>query len=177
MTNDIKQEKKTDCPSRRKAAAYLHGAASYVSDNPEYPVTWVQSDLIYAYAEKNGMDIVKTYSDVGKSRKGLKSMIADVHSSAAEYGVILMHDITHWGRFQDIDESAHYEFICRRAGVEVHYVEPFVNDGSITSSVIKAVKRAMEGEYRRERAAKAKAARLRRKARMAEAIETEGVHE
>lgn len=26
-----------------------------------------------------------------------------------------------WGRFNDIDEAAHYVFIGKRAGLEVHY--------------------------------------------------------
>jgi hypothetical protein len=26
-----------------------------------------------------------------------------------------------WGRFQDADESAHYEFLCKSAGIPVHY--------------------------------------------------------
>ena len=138
----------------------------------------MQAELICAYAEKNSMDIVKSYLDEGKDRDGLRNMIEDVHSGAAEYNVILMRDITRWGREQ-MDESAHYEFICRRAGFAVHYVdEPFKNDGSIMSNMIKTVRRVMEEEYRRERAAKAKAARLRRKARKAGApAETEGVHE
>ncbi|MDI1343086.1 MAG: recombinase family protein, partial [Pseudolabrys sp.] len=56
-----------------------------------------------------------------------------------------------WGRFQDADESGYYEYICKRAGVAVHYcAEQFENDGSPTSNIIKSVKRSMAGEYSRE---------------------------
>ncbi len=42
-------------------------------------------------------------------------------------------------------------YICKRAGIAVHYcAEQFENDGSIGSSIIKTVKRAMAGEYSRE---------------------------
>ena len=177
-------EDKDRIQPRRKAAAYLRSATSYAPDSTEYPATKEQSESIHAYAAKHGIDIVKTYIDEGKSgltiqgRDGLRSMIADIHSGAAEYTVILMRDISRWGRAQP-DESAHYEFICRRAGVDVLYVdEPLKNDGSVMSSMIKAMVRVVDEEYRRERAAKAKAVRLRRKARKAEAsTETEGVHE
>src|ERR1700722_11668175 len=54
-------------------------------------------------------------------------------------------------RFQDTDESAHYEFLCKSAGVPVHYcAETFANDGTLPSLIMKALKRAMAGEYSRE---------------------------
>ena len=59
------------------------------------------------------------------------------------------------GRFQDADESAYYEYICRRVGVAVHYcAEQFENDGSPVSTIVKGVKRAMAGEYSRELSSK-----------------------
>ena len=49
-----------------------------------------------------------------------------------------------WRRFKDADESAYYEFICRESGINVHYcAEQFENDGSIGSTIIKSVKRAI----------------------------------
>ena len=59
--------------------------------------------------------------------------------------------MSRWGRFQDADESAYYEYICKRAGISVHYcAEQFQNDGSLGSSMIKTMKRSMAGEYSRE---------------------------
>ena len=55
------------------------------------------------------------------------------------------------GRFQDADESAHYEFLCKSAGIPVHYcAEVFVNDGTVPNTLLKALKRTMAGEYSRE---------------------------
>ena len=184
MTKGRKQLKeKVESLPKRKAAAYLRSATSYVPDDPQYPAIRDQAELIRAHAEKNNIDVVKTYIDSGKSGAkagdSLRSMIKDVQSGNAGYDVILLRDITRWGRFQDIDEAAHYEFICRRAGFDVQYVnEPFKNDGSVVSSILKNMRRMMEEEYLRERAAKAKAARLRRKARKAgTTAETEEAHE
>lgn len=67
-----------------------------------------------------------------------------------------------YGRFQDVDESAHYEFICRRAGIKVAYcAEQFDNDGSLLSSILKNIKRVMAAEFSRELSAKVLAGALR----------------
>ena len=72
-------------------------------------------------------------------------------AGAASYKAILVYDVSRWGRFQDTDESAHYEFLCKSAGVPVHYcAETFANDGSLPSLIMKALKRTMAGEYSRE---------------------------
>jgi hypothetical protein len=71
--------------------------------------------------------------------------------SQPEFKVILVYDVSRWGRFQDSDESAHYEFICKNAGVPVHYcAETFANNGTISNSIMKALKRSMAAEYSRE---------------------------
>jgi len=55
------------------------------------------------------------------------------------------------GAFQDSDESAHYEFLCRSAGVPIHYcAEQFENDGRMPNTIMKALKRTMAAEYSRE---------------------------
>ena len=67
----------------------------------------------------------------------------------------MVYDVSRWGRFQDADESAYYEYLCKRAGIRVHYcAEPFENDDGPTSTIIKSVKRAMAGEYSRELSSK-----------------------
>ncbi len=116
-----------------------------------------QSDAIKHYAEQRGIEIIRTYSDEGKSglriqgRDGLKQLIDDIQSGKADFEAVLVYDISRWGRFQDADESAYYEYICKRAGISVIYcAEQFENDGSPVSTIVKGVKRAMAGEYSRE---------------------------
>jgi DNA invertase Pin-like site-specific DNA recombinase len=120
-----------------------------------------QRQVIQDYARSRGMSIIRTYTDAGKSgltidgRDALKQLIKDVESGGADFSVILVYDVSRWGRFQDADESAYYEYICRRAKIEVHYcAEQFENDGSPISTIVKGVKRAMAGEYSRELSAK-----------------------
>ena len=114
-------------------------------------------DVLREFAMRRGLEIVKEYSDEGKSglniqgRDSLARMIQDVTTGQAQYSHILVYDVSRWGRFQDADESAYYEYICRRAGVSIHYcAEQFENDGSPMSSVMKTMKRTMAGEYSRE---------------------------
>ena len=69
--------------------------------------------------------------------------------------------MSRWGRFQDADESAYYEFICREAGIAVRYcAEEFANDGSITATIIKSIKRVMAAEYSRELSSRISLAKL-----------------
>lgn len=134
-------------------------AAEYVRMSTEHQKysTDNQSSAIRRYAEKRNYDIVQTYADEGKSglrldgRDALKRLLSDVESGGAPFRVILVYDVSRWGRFQDPDEAAAIELRCKRAGISVHYcAEQFENDGSIGSSIIKTVKRAMAGEYSRE---------------------------
>jgi DNA invertase Pin-like site-specific DNA recombinase len=120
-----------------------------------------QAAAIQAYAARRGMEIVRTYADEGKSglriegRDALKQLIETVTSGSGDFDVILVYDISRWGRFQDADESAYYEYICRRAGIDVHYcAEQFENDGSPMATMFKGFKRAMAGEYSRELSSK-----------------------
>ena len=116
-----------------------------------------QAAAIQKYAEERNFQIVCTYSDAGKSglvlkrRAGLSQLLQDVASGNAGYRAILVYDVSRWGRFQDADESAHYEFLCKLAGIPVHYcAEAFANDGTIPNLILKAIKRTMAGEYSRE---------------------------
>jgi DNA invertase Pin-like site-specific DNA recombinase len=138
-------------------------AAEYVRMSTEHQQysTENQREIIRQYADRRGMNIVRTYTDAGKSglridgRDALKQLIQDVENNRADFSAILVYDVSRWGRFQDADESAYYEYICRRAKIEVHYcAEQFENDGSPVSTIVKSVKRAMAGEYSRELSAK-----------------------
>src|SRR5579863_4454417 len=134
-------------------------AAQYVrmSDESQQYSIDNQKAVIQEYAAKHGFLIVKTYADPGRSgvvvkrREGLRELLNAVMNGSADYKAILVYDVSRWGRFQDTDESAHYEFLCRSAGTPVHYcAEPFTNDGTATSTLLKALKRSMAAEFSRE---------------------------
>ena len=139
-----------------RAAQYLRTSTSRQEHSLAY-----QSEVIKNYASLHGLRVVRDYRDENKSgldlahRPGLKSLLHDVISREADFEIILVYDVCRWGRFQNIDESAHYEYICKSAGVPVHYcAEAFANDGSVNSMILKTLRRAMAGEYLRELSAR-----------------------
>ena len=145
-------------------------AAQYVrmsTDRQQYSIQ-NQAAVIAAYAHAHNLTLVQTYRDEGesglliKNRAGLLQLLADVESGRADFGHLLVYDVSRWGRFQDVDESAHYEFVCRRAGIKVTYcAEQFDNDGSMLTSIVKNIKRVMAAEYSRELSAKVHAGACR----------------
>jgi DNA invertase Pin-like site-specific DNA recombinase len=145
-------------------------AAQYVRMSTEHQrySTENQAEVIRVYAERRSLSIVRTYADEGKSglsldgRHALRQLIDDVRNRVADFSVILVYDVSRWGRFQDADESAYYEYICKEAGITVQYCpEQFENDGSVSATIIKSMKRAMAGEYSRELSAKVFAGQCR----------------
>jgi len=163
MQSDEIQVVVTDQPKLYRAAEYVRMSTEHQQYSTEN-----QADKIREYAERRGIDIVRTYADAGKSglridgRHALQQLIKDVETGAADFQIILVYDVSRWGRFQDADESAYYEYICRRAGIQVAYcAEQFENDGSPVSTIVKGVKRAMAGEYSRELSAKVFAGQCR----------------
>ena len=147
----------------RPAAAYVRMSTEHQQYSTENQIA-----VIRCYAAEHDLQIVRTYTDDAKSglhlnnRHGLRQLLHDVGRGEADFAAILVYDVSRWGRFQDPDESATYEFSCRSADIEVHYcAEQFVNDGTPISTIVKGVKRAMAAEYSRELSAKVFAGQCR----------------
>jgi DNA invertase Pin-like site-specific DNA recombinase len=58
------------------------------------------------------MEIVQEYSDHGPSglniagRDGLNQLMDDVEAKRINFTSLPVHNVSRWGRFQDVDESA-----------------------------------------------------------------------
>lgn len=134
-------------------------AAQYVrmsTERQEYSPTF-QRAANSAFAVAHGMQIIRTYEDAGvsglslRNRDGLKALLTDVLSGSGGFSHVLVYDVSRWGRFQNSDQAAYYEFMCAQAGVSVFYcAESFNNDGSPTSQLLKHIKRTMAAEYSRD---------------------------
>jgi DNA invertase Pin-like site-specific DNA recombinase len=128
-------------PPPISAAAYVRTA----TENQDSASN--QMDTIRKYADRRGIQIVKEYSDAGKSGLGaqglesLAELIRGVQNGPINFSAILLHDVSRWGRFQNADESAYYEFICRRAGVSVHYcADQFESEAIHVSMIVRFLK-------------------------------------
>jgi DNA invertase Pin-like site-specific DNA recombinase len=142
----------TNTPLPVRAAQYVRMSTEHQQYSPEN-----QLEVVRQYAASHNMEIVQEYSDHGRSglniagREGLNQLMSDVESKRTDFSALLVYDVSRWGRFQDVDESAYYEYVLKRAGIRVHYcAEQFENDGSMSSSVLKTLKRSMAAEYSRE---------------------------
>jgi hypothetical protein len=147
-------------PRDKKAAekdiTALGSAAQYLRMSTEYQEYSIanQPAAIALYPAVHDLGIVRAFVDAGKTgttlrhRRGLQELIRTVESGAADFDHIIVYDVSRWGRFPDSDESAYYEYLCKRAGISVHYcAEQFENDNSPTSNLLKGT---MAGEYGRE---------------------------
>jgi DNA invertase Pin-like site-specific DNA recombinase len=155
MANSLVIRKATSPATRSRA----HRAAQYVRMSTDYQRYSIQNQAaaIAAFAQQKDLTIVRTYMDEGRSglrirgRAGLTKLIFDVRAGHADFDHILVYDVSRWGRFQDVDEGAYYEFICKENGIKVLYcAEQFDNDGTLLSSIVKNIKRVMAAEYSRE---------------------------
>jgi DNA invertase Pin-like site-specific DNA recombinase len=155
----------TPVPDRTsgRAAQYVRMSTEHQRYSPMF-----QKAAIAAYAAAHGLEIVRTYADEAVSglsmrhRVGLQTLLADIVGGQADFATVLVYDVSRWGRFQNPDQGAHYEFLCAEAGVQVTYcAETFDNDGSLSSTLLKSLKRVMAAEYSRELSAKVRHAQRR----------------
>jgi DNA invertase Pin-like site-specific DNA recombinase len=125
----------------------------------------MQRAAIKKYADAYGLSIVESYEDEGRSgltlrrRAEMQRLLSDVTRDDCSFTVVLVYDVSRWGRFQDTDESAYYEYHCRMHGVEVVYVqELFEHQRTPMAALLKSLKRAMAAEFSRELAIKVRLA-------------------
>ena len=135
-----------------RAAIYVRMSTEHQNYSTDH-----QRAKIREYAIGKGIEIVREYVDEGRSgldikrRIGLSNLIHDVQSGKADFQLIIVYDVSRWGRFQDVDEAAYHEHTCRRAGIKVIYSgEQFTDDGTPLGALMKSIKRTMAAEYSRE---------------------------
>ena len=83
-------------------------AAMYVRMSTEHQQysTKNQADAIEKYAAQQNLTIVKRFVDSGKSgltlshRAALRDLLLEVQGGGAEFGVILVYDVSRWGDFR-----------------------------------------------------------------------------
>src|SRR3974390_3500337 len=99
-------------------SSQLGRAAQYLRMSTEHQQYSIanQSAAIALYAAAHNLGIVHSFVDGGKTgvtikrRRGLQDLLDVVESGVADFGVVIVYDVSRWGRFPDSDESAHYEF-------------------------------------------------------------------
>lgn len=145
------------------AAQYLRMS----TDHQQYSLD-NQADAISQYAEAHNFIVVRTFSDEAKSglsithRSGLKQLLKETVEGHPDFKAILVYDVSRWGRFQDADEAAHYEFMCKSSGAPVYYcAETFSDESGFSATILKALKRTMAAEYSRDLSTKVRVGQTR----------------
>ena len=99
------------------------------------------------YAKFNDYKIVRgPFVDDGgsgldtKSRPAFERMIRLIESQKAKFSYIIMADISRWGRFIDYNEAIGLEYICKRHGVQLVFVNGgFTLGASFRTHVLKRI--------------------------------------
>jgi DNA invertase Pin-like site-specific DNA recombinase len=114
----------------------------------------IQEEIIRKYADEQGLEVIKIFSDKASGRqvKGRDSFLELLRwVEKKTFQKILVRDVTRWGRFDDVDESAYWEYHCKIHGKEVIFIEEdFRNDNSLYDALVKNIKRVMAAEYSRK---------------------------
>ncbi len=138
-----------------RVAAYMRMS----TDDQRYSLQ-NQENVIRGYAAMRKLDLVRFYVDPGRSgldlkgRPGLQKLLTDILDGNADFSRILVYNVSRWGRFQEIDEAAFYEHLCRRCGVRVVYcAEEFGEEDSPVHALYKALSRVDAAKFSRDKSA------------------------
>ena len=139
-------------PQRLRAVAYFRHSAEVGQENS----VEIQQDNVQAFAAKHDIDIIKEFADRGKSglnaegRPAFNEMMEWVRTRD-DFCLILVLDVSRWGRFQDTDLSAHYESLCTQHGKQVIYTHiGFGRDEDrLVNQLRKSIDRYQSAEYSR----------------------------
>jgi len=143
---------------KRAIAYYRHSA----EDKQENSVA-IQQQHARTFANKHKIKIVHEEADEGVSglqanRSGFQNLIQEwiLNSTAPHFEYVLVYDVSRWGRFQDQDEAGYYEFLCRKSGKQIIYIDQgFPRHGTeLTSSLLTSLHRYMAAEYSRQLSSK-----------------------
>ncbi len=137
---------------RLKAVAYYRHSAEIGQENS----VEIQQDNVRAFAAKHAIEIIHEFADRGKSglnaegRPAFNEMMEWVRTRD-DFQLVLVLDVSRWGRFQDTDLSAHYESLCTQHGKQVVYTNiGFARDEDrLINQLRKSIDRYQSAEYSR----------------------------
>lgn len=111
--------------NKKRAIAYYRHSAE---DKQENSVP-IQRELIRKFAKDHGIKIIHEEADEGETgliadRQGFQNLLQNwiMNDHAPHFDFVLVRAVNRWGRFQNLNESAYYEFIVEQRGAKVIYV-------------------------------------------------------
>jgi DNA invertase Pin-like site-specific DNA recombinase len=122
--------KQSTKPIKSKAVAYYRHSAQ---DRQENSIP-IQRERVKKFARENGIEIIQEFADHGKSglstegREDFEKIMEMIIDTSKEFDYVLVLDMSRWGRYQDIDLSAHYRSVCKQYGRKVVYTDLGMRD-------------------------------------------------
>jgi DNA invertase Pin-like site-specific DNA recombinase len=148
----MKRDYEVEAQSRLRTVAYYRHSAEIGQENS----VEIQQDNVRAFAEKHDLDIIAEFADRGKSglnAEGRPAFTEMMHwvRSRHDFAMVLVLDVSRWGRFQDTDLSAHYESLCTQHGKQVIYTNiGFTKaEDRLINQLRKSIDRYQSAEYSR----------------------------
>ncbi len=118
---------KADAPKRMRAIAYYRDSF----ERPQRDSIPTQQDQVRELANKNAVEIIREFSDVGKpgnaceDRPAFTEMIDEWVKKRTDFSYILCLDVSRLGRLQD-DRSVQFEAHCK----EHHKLVIYTSNGA-----------------------------------------------
>lgn len=119
----------------------------------------IQREHAQKFAKQYKIEIIHEEADEGKSgllasRPGFERLFNDwiLNPNTPPFDYVLVYDVSRWGRFQDQDEAAYYEFRCKQHGKKVIYVARGFpkEEQQLISHLQTSIERYMAAEYSRQ---------------------------
>ncbi len=140
--------------TKRAIAYYRHSA----EDKQENSVQ-IQRDHAKKFAQENDIEIIQEEADEGETgltsdREGFKRLFDNFinNPNPPHFDFVLVYDVTRWGRWQNLNAPAHYEFLFEEKGKKVIYVSRgFPKEGDhLISHLQTSIERYMAADYSRQ---------------------------
>jgi len=144
--------KKKEASKSKKAIAYYRHSAQ---DRQENSIS-IQREQVRKFAEEHDIEIIREFEDHGKSglstkgRDSFNGMLSFVRESEEDFEYIFDLDVSRFGRFQDPDEAASYEWMCKLYGKRVIHTKGGFKDDDPYHSLYLNIERVKAREYSRE---------------------------
>src|SRR5437016_4203019 len=137
---------------RKKAIAYYRHSAE---DKQENSVA-IQRDHATRFAKQHNIQIIHEEADEGKSglsadRVGFQNILNNwvFNDRAPPFEYILVYDVSRWGRFQNPDEAAMYQYQCTMRGKKLVFIDRGMprEDQLFATHLQTSIERLMAAEY------------------------------
>lgn len=142
-------------PIRKKGVAYYRHSAK---DKQENSVA-IQRGHTHNFTDKHYVEIIHEEADEGESglsadRPGFQRLFKEwiTNTNAPFFDYVFVYDVSRWGRFQDQDEAAHFEYLCKQNGKKVVYVSQGFpkEEEQLIATLQTSIGRYMAAEYSRQ---------------------------